>query len=176
MTPTTPTAFKSFRCTEYEIGICMEEYEENNHWKCHASKCKSKTGPPVKRASFEYWCDTNDLEKEKTGLKDAIDFFFMVVKKQTWIQLVLFFLITSKTVHWSFTNTWWKMENMKIWLLKRLPSTLTNIFLGVIHYIEGFTKSLACEYWYHLDSQVSHRVLFMDWHSKSSETTLLHQL
>jgi hypothetical protein len=29
-----------------------------------------------------YSCDTNDLKKAKTGLKDAIDIFFMVVKKQ----------------------------------------------------------------------------------------------
>ncbi len=36
----------------------------------------------MKRVSFVYSCYTNDLEKAKTGLKDAIDFFFMVVKKQ----------------------------------------------------------------------------------------------
>ncbi len=36
----------------------------------------------MKRVSFVYSCDTNDLKNAKTGLKDAMDFFFMVVKKQ----------------------------------------------------------------------------------------------
>jgi hypothetical protein len=65
----------------YEIGICMEEYGEENLWKHCVSKDASKTGPPVKRVSCVYSCDTNDFKKEKTGLKDDIDFFFMVVKK-----------------------------------------------------------------------------------------------
>jgi hypothetical protein len=59
----------------------MEKYGEDNLWKCRVSKDASKTGPWVKRVSFVYICDTNDLKKAETGLKDAIDFFFMVVKK-----------------------------------------------------------------------------------------------
>ncbi len=66
----------------YEIGICMEEYREDSLWKHCVSKDASKTGPSVKRVSFVYSCDTNYLKKAKTGLKDAIDFFFMVVKKR----------------------------------------------------------------------------------------------
>ena len=49
---------------------------------CRVSKDASKTGPPVKSVSFVYSCDTNDLKKAKTGLKDAVGFFYMVVKKQ----------------------------------------------------------------------------------------------
>ncbi len=59
----------------------MEEYGEDDLWKHRVSKDASKTGPPVKRVSFVYSCNTYDLKKVKTGLKDAIDFFFMVVKK-----------------------------------------------------------------------------------------------
>jgi hypothetical protein len=66
----------------YEIGIHMEKYGKDNLWKCRVSKDASKTGLPVKSVSFVYSCDTNDLEKAKTGLKDAIDFFFVVVKIQ----------------------------------------------------------------------------------------------
>jgi hypothetical protein len=69
--------FNTNHCKSYyEIGICMEEYGEEIFWKRRVSKDASKTGPPVKRVSFLYSCDTNDLEKAKTGLKDAIDFFF----------------------------------------------------------------------------------------------------
>ncbi len=53
--------------SHYEIGIRMEEYGEDNLWKRHVSKDASKTGLPVKRVSFVYSCDTNDLKKAKTG-------------------------------------------------------------------------------------------------------------
>jgi hypothetical protein len=36
----------------------------------------------VKRVLFVYSCNINDLENAKIGLKEAIEFFFMVVKKQ----------------------------------------------------------------------------------------------
>jgi hypothetical protein len=61
----------------------MEEYGEDNLWKHRVSKDARKIEPLVKKVSFVYSCDNNDLKKAKTGLKDAIDFFFMVVKKQT---------------------------------------------------------------------------------------------
>jgi hypothetical protein len=67
----------------YEIGICMEEYGEDNLWKNCVSKDASRTGPPMIMFSFVYSCDTNDLKKAKTGSNDAINFFFVVVKKQT---------------------------------------------------------------------------------------------
>jgi hypothetical protein len=66
----------------YEIGIRMEEYGEDNLWKRCVSKDASKSGPLVKRVSFVSSCDTNNLKNAKTGLKDAIDFFSIVVKKQ----------------------------------------------------------------------------------------------
>ncbi len=77
----------------YEIGICMEEYGEDNLWKHHVSNDASKAGPPVKRDSFVYSCDTYDL-KEETGLKDAINFFFMVVKKRNMNPIGPLLLIT----------------------------------------------------------------------------------
>jgi hypothetical protein len=49
----------------YEIGICMEEYGEDNLWKHRVSKDACKTLPPVKRVSFVYSCDSNDLKKQK---------------------------------------------------------------------------------------------------------------
>ncbi len=67
----------------YEIDICMEECGKDFFWKRPVFKDASKTGPPVKRVSFVYSCDINDLKKAKTGLKDAIGFFFMVVKNKT---------------------------------------------------------------------------------------------
>jgi hypothetical protein len=53
----------------YEIGICMEEYGEDYLWKHHVSKDTSKIGPPVKRVSFVYLCDTNDLKKAKNWIE-----------------------------------------------------------------------------------------------------------
>jgi hypothetical protein len=102
---------------------------------CRVSKDTSKTGPPVKSVSFVYSCDTNDLKKAKTGLMDAINLFFMVVKKQNMNPIGSFLLHYLK-------DSLLGLENTKIWLLKRLPTTLTNIFLGDIHYIG---MSLACE-------------------------------
>jgi hypothetical protein len=59
----------------------MEKYGEDNLRKRRVSKDAFKTEPLVKRVSCVYSYDTNDLKKAITGLKDAINFFFMVVKK-----------------------------------------------------------------------------------------------
>ena len=66
--------------TYCEIGIRLEEYGEENEWKRRESKDGRKS--PVTRVSFVYSCDTRDLEKAKQVLKEAIDFFFLVVKKR----------------------------------------------------------------------------------------------
>jgi hypothetical protein len=67
----------------YDIGICMEEYGEDNHWKRHVPNQAGKHTQLVKRISFVYSCDTNELENTKSRLKDSIDFFFIVVKHST---------------------------------------------------------------------------------------------
>jgi hypothetical protein len=59
----------------------MGEYGEDNHWKHCVPNQAGKHAQPVKRISFVYSCDTNELENAKIGLKDSIDFFFMVMKK-----------------------------------------------------------------------------------------------
>jgi hypothetical protein len=66
----------------YEIGIHMEEFGEDNHQKHCVPNQAGKLAQPVKRISFMYSCDTNELENAKSGLKGSIDFFFMVVKQQ----------------------------------------------------------------------------------------------
>jgi hypothetical protein len=95
------------RKSYYEIGICMEEYGEDNLWKQLVSKDTSKTVPPAKRVSCVYSCDTNDLKKAKTGLKDACDFFHGCQKNMNQIgPLLLDYLKDSSLGLNKFDERW----------------------------------------------------------------------
>ncbi len=68
----------------------------------------------------------------------------------------------------------WKKWRFGCW--KDCQQHQPTFFWELYTTLEWFTKSLACELWYHLNSQVSRRVLFINWCSKCRETTLLHKL
>ncbi len=63
--------------TYYEIGIWKYEFGAENKLKCRNSTNSCKQGSPVKRMSFVYTIDN----KDRQGLVESIQFFFMSMKK-----------------------------------------------------------------------------------------------
>jgi hypothetical protein len=64
--------------THYEIGIHKFKFDPDSLWK---HRCKS--GQPVKWMSFVYSCDTKEgTTAGKEGLVEAINFFFISMKKR----------------------------------------------------------------------------------------------
>ena len=63
--------------TYYEIGIRKYEFGAENKWKHRNSTDSRKQGSPVKRMSFVYTSDN----KDRQGLVESIQFFFMSMKK-----------------------------------------------------------------------------------------------
>ncbi len=115
--------------TYYEIGIRMEEYGEENAWK-HCSSKDGKTNPPVKRVSFVYSCDTNDLENAKIGLKEAIDFFFMVVIKQNINPIVPLFLDYLKESLPGLNKYLMKDGTDEDMIAEKITNVIDQYFLG----------------------------------------------
>ena len=64
--------------TYYEIGIRKYEFGAENKWKRCNSTDSRKQGSPVKRMSFVYTSDN----KDRQGLVESIQFFFMSMKKR----------------------------------------------------------------------------------------------
>jgi hypothetical protein len=60
----------------YDINICKYEYGNESSWR---RKDGSKT---IKRLSFAYTCDTTNKKSGKQGLMDAVQFFFLCMKKR----------------------------------------------------------------------------------------------
>ena len=118
------------------------------------------------------------IQRKQKQLKDAIVFFFMVVKKQN-MNLIGHLLLDYLKDRQFIGPLQLLDERCKTWRFgcwKDYQWHWPTFFWELYTSLEWFTKSLACELWYHFDSQVSRRVLFMDQCSKWSETTLLHQL
>ncbi len=129
----------------YEIGFRMEKYGEDTLWKHCVFKDASKTGPPVKRVSFVYSCDTNNLKKAKIGLKDAINFFFMVVKKNLNLigPLLLDYLKGSSLGLYKYLMKDGKYEDL---VAEKITNDINQHFSGryTLHWNDS-PKSFACE-------------------------------
>ena len=122
----------------YDINICKYEYGNESSWR---RKDGSKT---IKRLSFAYTCNTTNKKSGKQGLMDAVQFFFLCMKKRDKNPIGSLLVDHLKEHLASLYDYLLKKNQMKSKLPRTSRTILTSIivldscFIGMIVLITGW--------------------------------------
>jgi hypothetical protein len=122
----------------YDINICKYEHGKESLW---TRKNQSKT---TKRLSFVYTCDTTEERSGKQGLIEAVQFFFMLMKKREINPIGPLIVEYLKEHASSLYDYLLKKKPMNSWLPKTSRMILISIsvldlcFIGMIVLITGW--------------------------------------